>query len=40
MKQYHMHAVARNVTQRLKKPAPTEFGVYNRIHFAMLDNAH
>ena len=36
-----MHAVARNIAQRLKKYAPTEFEVtfdYNRVYFAMLDN--
>ena len=40
-KQYQMHAVARNIVQRLKKYAPTEFGVafdYNRVYIAMLDN--
>ena len=36
-----MHSVARNVAQRLKKYATTEFGVvfdYNRVYFAMLDD--
>ena len=33
--------MARNIAQRLKKYAPTEFGVafdYNRVYFGMLDN--
>ena len=36
-----MHAVVRNVAQRLKKYAPPELGValdYNRVCFAILDN--
>ena len=36
-----MHAVARNIVQRLKKYAPTKFWLafnYNRVYFAMLDN--
>ena len=36
-----MHVVTRNVAQRLKKNAPTEFGKvldYNRIYFAKLHN--
>ena len=35
-KQCQMHAVARNIAQRLKKYAPTEFGVafdYNTVYF-------
>ena len=40
-KQYQNHALVRNIAQRLKKYASTEFGVafdYNRVYFAMLDN--
>ena len=40
-KQCQMYAVARNVAQRLKEFAPTQFGVAfdrDRVYFAMLDN--
>ena len=40
-KQCQVHAVARNVAQRLNKYEPTEFGVafdYNRVYLTMLGN--
>ena len=40
-KQCQVHAVARNIAQRLKRYVPSAFIVafdYNRVYFAMLDN--